>query len=67
MMLKNIIYSIIDLLILGKGLPCYVNGFKVMFPAKWFRYFENDYEKENILFLKEKNYWKLEKYKFLKS
>ena len=25
-----------------------------MFPAKWFRYFENDYEKENILFLKEK-------------
>jgi FkbM family methyltransferase len=54
MMLKNIIYSIIDLLILGKGLPCYVNGFKVMFPAKWFRYFENDYEKENILFLKEK-------------
>ena len=53
-MLKNIIYSIIDLLILGKGLPCYVNSFKVMFPAKWFRYFENDYEKENILFLKEK-------------
>lgn len=52
-MLKNIIYSIIDFVILGKGLPCRVNGFTVKFPAKWFRYFENDYEKENILFLKE--------------
>ena len=52
-MFKNIIYSIIDFLILGKGLPCYVNGFKVKFPAKWFRYFENDYEKENMLFIKE--------------
>lgn len=52
-MFKNIIYSIIDFLILSKGLPCYVNGFKVKFPAKWFRYFENDYEKENMLFIKE--------------
>lgn len=53
MSFKNIIYSIVDLIILGKGLPCSVNGFTVKFPAKWFRYFENDYEKENILFLKE--------------
>jgi FkbM family methyltransferase len=51
--IKNIIYKLVDILTLDKGLSCNVNGFKIKFPAKWFRYFENDYEKENIEFLKK--------------
>lgn len=51
--MKNLIYNLIDYITLNKGLPCNVNGFTVKFPAKWFRYFEKDYEKDNILFLKE--------------
>lgn len=50
--LKNIIYTLLDIFTFQKGLACRVNGFKVYFPARWFRYFENDYEKENIQFLK---------------
>lgn len=53
MKIKNIIYRIIDTITFHKGLTCIVNGFKVKFPAKWYRYFESDYEKDNILFIKE--------------
>ncbi len=50
--LKKFIYTLLDLLTFQKGFACRVNGFKVYFPARWFRYFESDYEKENIAFLK---------------
>lgn len=53
MSIKNSLYKTLDSITFHKGFACHVNGFKVLFPAKWFRYFENDYEKENILFLKE--------------
>ena len=50
---KTLVYQVLDAVTFYKGFACHVNGFKIYFPAKWFRYFENDYEKENILFLKE--------------
>jgi FkbM family methyltransferase len=48
---KNTVYSFVDLLSLGKGIPTYVNDYEVRFPAKWARYFEKDYERDNIQFL----------------
>ncbi len=49
--LKNSIYNVIDLLTLNKGFTRTINNYNIRFPAKWARYFENDYEKENIAFL----------------
>jgi FkbM family methyltransferase len=49
---KLFIYSLLDLLCLGKGIPRNINGIKIYFPARWSRYFEKDYEKENVAFLK---------------
>lgn len=41
-----------DFLTLGKGIERNINGFKIAFPSKWSRYFEPDYENENVVFLK---------------
>ncbi len=49
--IKNIIYSILDLVSFNKGISRKINNYDIRFPAKWFRYFEADYEKENIAFL----------------
>lgn len=49
--IKNIIYSLIDLVKFNKEISRIINNYDILFPAKWFRYFEADYEKENILFL----------------
>jgi FkbM family methyltransferase len=51
--IKNIIYSVVDLLTLGRGFKRNISGFELLFPAKWTRYFENNYEEENIKFLKK--------------
>lgn len=48
---KDGIYKLADILTLNKGFPNHINNYKVLFPAKWARYFEKDYEKENIEFL----------------
>jgi FkbM family methyltransferase len=50
--IKDFIYSLIELLTLGKGISREINGFKIIFPPKWSRYFESDYEKENVVFIK---------------
>lgn len=50
--LKRILYRVFDLLTLNKGVKRKINGFSVRFPSRWSRYFEADYEKENIGFLK---------------
>lgn len=49
--IKNSIYWLLDILKLQKGYPAHINHYKVMFPAKWARYFEKDYEQENIAFI----------------
>lgn len=48
---KNSIYRLVDLITLNKGLSRTINNYSIRFPAKWARYFENDYEKENVAFL----------------
>jgi FkbM family methyltransferase len=52
------IYSFLEFITFGKGLPKIVNGIKVKLPARYIRYFPSDYESENFSFLKsavEKN------------
>lgn len=49
--LKNIIYTIIDFMTFNKGIRRKINEYNILFPAKWARYFEKNYEKENIEFL----------------
>jgi FkbM family methyltransferase len=51
--IKQLVYSVIDFLSLGKGIRRNICGFTVYFPARWSRYFEKDYESENIRFLKD--------------
>lgn len=51
-MIKNIIYIIIDFVLLYKGIARNINGFKVRFPSKFARFFVLDYEKENFSFIK---------------
>jgi FkbM family methyltransferase len=46
------IYSLLEKITFGQGLPKTVNGVKVKLPAKYIRYFPSDYEKENFSFLK---------------
>jgi hypothetical protein len=50
--IKNIIYGAVDMVTFGKGIPRTINGFRILFPPKWFRYFESDYESANVAFLK---------------
>jgi FkbM family methyltransferase len=46
------IYSLLEKITFGQGLPKTVNGVKVKLPAKYIRYFPSDYEVENFSFLK---------------
>jgi tRNA G37 N-methylase Trm5 len=46
------IYSLLEKITFGQGLPKTVNGVKVKLPAKYIRYFPSDYEEENFSFLK---------------
>ena len=49
----KIIYTALEKITFGKGLPKKVNGVKVQLPAKYIRYFPSNYEVENFKFLKE--------------
>ncbi|MBA3679827.1 MAG: FkbM family methyltransferase [Bacteroidetes bacterium] len=49
--IKNSVYGLIDLVTLNKGIARKINDYSIRFPAKWSRYFESNYEKENVEFL----------------
>jgi FkbM family methyltransferase len=51
--LKNVSYTVLDWVTLGKGVGRKINGMKVRFPAKWSRYYPGDYEVENYSFLQQ--------------
>lgn len=51
--IKDNIYSFVDKITWGKGIPRIINGFTIRFPPKWSRYFQSDYEKENVVFIKK--------------
>ncbi len=46
--IRKIGYSIIGIFTLGKGVTKKINGIAVKFPANYFRYFPDGYEKENF-------------------
>lgn len=51
--LKDLFYSLLNLATFGKGVPRTINGMAIRFPARWSRYYENDYEQENYHFLQK--------------
>ena len=53
MQFKKILYNFIDLVTLHRGINRRINGIPIRFPPRWSRYFEEDYEKENVLFFRE--------------
>jgi FkbM family methyltransferase len=46
------VYSLLEKITFGQGLPKKINGVKVKLPARYIRYFQPDYESENFSFLK---------------
>src|ERR1700741_5332182 len=50
--IKNISYSLLNLVTLGRGVARNINGMKGRFPAKWSRYYESNYEEDTYNFLK---------------
>ncbi|HTB99262.1 MAG TPA: FkbM family methyltransferase [Ferruginibacter sp.] len=49
--MKEFIYKIIDTLTLGRGIKRHISGFTVTIPTRYYKYFESDYELNNINFL----------------
>jgi len=49
--MKKLVYNIIDLLTLGKGIAKYISGFALKLPTRFYKYFESDYELNNINFI----------------
>jgi FkbM family methyltransferase len=50
--LKKILYSLVDLIVLNKGISRTINNIPIRFPARWSRYFEESYEGPNVAFFK---------------
>lgn len=50
---KTIAYSLLRIATGNKGVKRTINGFKVRFPARWSRYYENNYEAVNYNFLSQ--------------
>lgn len=46
------LYSLLEKVTLGKGLPKTVNGVQLMLPARYIRYFPSNYEEDNFRFMK---------------
>jgi FkbM family methyltransferase len=51
--MRRVYYILLNIITLGKGVTRTINGVKIRFPAKWSRYYESDYEKENYDLVKQ--------------
>ena len=51
--MKEIIYKLLDIASMGKGLKRTVNGHTLRLPTRYFKYFPKTYEAENFEFLSE--------------
>lgn len=51
--LKEVAYSLLDKLTLGRGIPRSINNIPLRFPPKFSRYYEPSYESDNFTFLRE--------------
>ena len=49
---KDTVYFIWNVITFGKGVTRTIDDFVIRFPPKWSRYFEAEYEKENVAFMK---------------
>jgi FkbM family methyltransferase len=49
--MKELIYKLLDIASLGRGLKRKINGYVLRLPTRYFRYFPEDYESENFAFL----------------
>jgi FkbM family methyltransferase len=52
-LLKSIYYGVLNLCTLGKGITVQINNFPIRLPARYYKYFEADYEKESFAFFKK--------------
>ncbi len=52
-LLKSIYYYFLNLLTFKKGIKVNVNNFILRLPARYYKYFPQDYEKENFIFFKK--------------
>ncbi len=50
--MKEIIYKILNIVTLGKGITKTFNGYKLRLPVRYINYFPSNYEKENFDFVK---------------
>jgi FkbM family methyltransferase len=53
LIIKNLAYAFLDLITLKRGVVREINGMEIRFPAKWSRYYENNYESDNYTFLQQ--------------
>jgi FkbM family methyltransferase len=51
--IKNLVYHLIDIITLRRGIVRRINYSKVRFAPRWMRYFPSDYEKENYDVLRQ--------------
>lgn len=51
--LKRLLYTLLDLITLKKGVSRKINKIKVRFPARYSRYYNKNYETDNYLFLQQ--------------
>lgn len=49
--MKEIIYKILDAFTFGRGIKTHVSGFGLRLPTRYHRYFNADYDRDNIAFL----------------
>lgn len=52
--LRSIYLSIVDWLARKNGIQVMFNGSKINLPGRYYRYFTNDYEKDNFIFLNQR-------------
>jgi FkbM family methyltransferase len=50
--IKKFYYLVLDTILLGKGLKRHVSGFPIKFPARFYKYYEKDYELESFHFIR---------------
>lgn len=49
---KEFCYTLLDTALLGKGIRRTINGVSIVFPTRYYKYYESDYEKEGFAFIK---------------
>ncbi|HMO80757.1 MAG TPA: FkbM family methyltransferase [Pyrinomonadaceae bacterium] len=50
--IKNVFYGALDAVTLYRGVPRSIGSERMLFPAKWSRYYESDYEPETFRFFR---------------